>query len=165
MKVELTITSKDLDNLTKRLNTLADYNLQVGFFENAVYGPENDNLQVAAVVTWQEFGDPVFNVNYPPRPFMRVDFVNHLKSGSFKQQAAEVFKDVILNKSATKTTLSKVGKNLAKDLTKIIYDYDTIPNAASTAAQKTRGNDPLVDTEKMANSTDFRLTRGKVKDD
>lgn len=159
-KVGIKSDLREWEALVKRLNTLSSLDLQVGFFEDAKYGPENNNLPVAVVASWQEQGNPVFNVNYPPRPFMRSGLGGSLRNGDYKKEMAQIFTNVMVRNRSPQKELSGLGKQLSEKLSEIIYAWDTPPNSPSTVAQK-GFNDPLVETATMAESTDYKVVKSR----
>lgn len=161
-KVDIKSDLKEWNALVKRLENLSSLDLQVGFFEDAKYGSENNNLHVATVASWQEQGNPVFNVNYPARPFMRVGLRDSLRRGGYKNEMAQVFTNVMIRKKSSQKELSQLGDKLATELSNIIYAWDTPPNSPSTVDQK-GFNDPLVETGTMAESTDYKVVKSRGK--
>ena len=65
MSFRLDIYLRGIKDLKKRLAKLAEAEVEVGFFPESKYGPENGNLHVAAVAWMQQKGAN----EYPARPF------------------------------------------------------------------------------------------------
>ena len=146
---------KGWNALKRKLRTF-DYerSVDVGFFSNARYGSENDNLQVAQVAMWNDTGTST----NPPRPFMTIDFVGAVKS-EFKQYARRVF-ITLLTRNITEVNreLEHVGIIFEEELKDIIIQYPG-SNSSWWAAEK-GFNDPLRHTDTMLNSVSSRVKKG-----
>jgi len=141
---------KAWDVLKKKLAVGNDLELRVGFFENARYGPENDNLQVAQVAKWNEEG----TTTNPTRPFMR-----HLVSsldGVYTSTFAASIQSILIGKSSFSKEYKKLGPLLVEDMQEVIAEWSTPPNSPTTVAKK-GFNNPLVDTGLMHDSVEFRV--------
>ena len=160
MKTSISVKSdlKDWESLKNKLLVSDDKELRIGFFQEDTYGPENNNLPVAAVAAWQDLGAP-FNgpQHIPPRPFMRIGLRDILKSKSMTDKYKETFTRALANKGSLKLSYSGIAKTVVPELKKVIDDWTTPPNAPSTIEQKGK-NDPLVDTGKMRDSVKAKIT-------
>lgn len=130
--------------------------LKVGFFEDSIYGPENDNLPVAMVAMFMEEGDPV---KYPPRPFIRMGFLPRLKTSEYVPVFQQTIKSVLDGQATFKQAYIKLGPVMVKGLQNEIIAWDTPPNSPQTVEAK-GFNDPLINTGKMLESVEFKVERG-----
>lgn len=156
MSVKITVDKSGWEKIKKNLLQANQESLKLGWFEDARYGPENDNLPVATVARFMEEGDPV---KYPPRPFIRVGFLPRLKAPEYVPLFQSAITSVLEGKATFKQAYTKMGPVLAKGLQNEIIGWDTPPNSARTIAEK-GFNDPLIDTGKMLESVDFKVERG-----
>lgn len=142
------------DKLKKNLLKANSFEVQVGAFEDAKYGPENDNLNVAQVMQWNEEGTST----NPVRPFMRVGFMAPIIKGSYDKYFIQSMERIALGESSFLKEYQRIGKIAEKDLKEVIADWDTPPNSPRTIAEK-GFNDPLVDTGTMLNSITYRVEK------
>jgi hypothetical protein len=152
---EIKVDKSGYNNLVRRLKNLENVELQWGFFEDARYGPENNNLPVAFVAQQNMTGFTTpSGFQVPPRPFM-YDQIFRIK---------ELTKDVslvgqyVLTAKNWYAQLDKIGKRLEEDLKQTIDDWEIPANAAMTIALKGR-NDPLVDSGKMLESVEHKIVK------
>lgn len=139
------------NKMKKNVNAGKDLELKTGFLEDAVYGPENDNLPVAVVAQWNEDG-----VNGPSRPFLTVGFGGQLRKGMYKSYFVEGIVKIIEGGSTYKAEYSKLGEVFVEDIKDIIEKWDTPPNSPKTIDEKGR-DDPLVWTGFMHDSVDYKI--------
>ena len=158
MSFNLKVDKSGWDKLKKEFELLALNEIQLGWFPENVYGPDNSNLPMAEVAKDNELG----HVNgptslfpgavTPPRPFMRVGLTGALISGANKQQFAAMIKAV----SEGQSSLAAMKQSLPffeQTLRKVMMDWDTPRNSDVTEALK-GFNDPLRKTgELIANVT------------
>lgn len=154
MAFKLTKDTKVWDRLKKDLNSNSGLELKVGFFENSVYGPENDNLQVAQVAQWNEEG----SATNPTRPFIRVGFMSPIKAGSYEKYFKLAITRILEGKSSFATEYKILGPVAVKDMKQSIADWDTPPNSPITIADK-GFNNPLIDSGLMYESVDFKVEK------
>jgi hypothetical protein len=146
---------KGWNDLKRKLKTF-DYerSVDVGFFANAQYGPDNDNLQVAQVAAWNDYGTST----NPPRPFMTIDFAGAVKS-EFKDYARRVFVTLLTrNITQVNQEIEHIGIIFEEELKDIIVQYPG-SNASWWAAEK-GFNDPLRHTDTMLESVSSRVKKG-----
>lgn len=127
--------------------------VKVGFFEDAQYGSENNNLFVAQVAQFNEEG-----MGVPMRSFIRSGFIPNLED---KKLPSWVFVelDLVAQGKTTWTRLyEELGEEFVEQMKAVIVAWDTPPNSARTEEEK-GFNDPLVDTGLMRDSVDYRLGR------
>lgn len=155
MSVKITKDKSGWDKLKKNLLKNSQDILKIGIFDQAKYGPENDNLQVAQVLQWMEEGDPVL---YPPRPVMRVGFLPRLKTSEYVPLFQETISSVLEGKLTLKQSYRRMAPILVAGLKNEIIQWDTPPNSPQTVADK-GFNDPLINTGKMLESVDFKVEK------
>ena len=151
IKVDTSGWEKIKKNLLNNKETL-----KVGFFEDSIYVPENDNLPVAMVAMFMEEGDPV---KYPPRPFIRMGFLPRLKTSEYVPVFQQAIKSVLDGQATFKQAYTKLGPVMVKGLQNEIIAWDTPPNSPQTVEAK-GFNDPLINTGKMLESVEFKVERG-----
>lgn len=155
-KIDFHKDTSGWDQMKETIMKSVDKEILVGFFPDSVYGPENDNLPVAQVAQWQEEGVPKKNI--PPRPFMRVGVGIPLFKRMKKGYYLESIKRIVEGKSTFEKEYTILGMSLAKDMKQSIEDWTTPKNSELTI--KLKGfDDPLVETEKMKNSVEYRIER------
>lgn len=145
------------NKIKKDLRKGKDLELNIGWFPDQKYGPENDNLFVAQVAQWQEEGVPQNNI--PPRPFMRVGFGGALRKGMYDKYFKESIERILEGKSSFLKEYTKLGPMFVNDMQEIIEDWSTPPNSPFTVEQK-GFNNPLIDSSTMLESVDFRIEKG-----
>jgi hypothetical protein len=157
MSVKITVDKTGWDKLKKNLLQANKESLKLGFFEDSIYGPENDNLNVAQVAQFMEEGDPV---KYPPRPFIRIGFLPRLKTPEYIPIFQQAIKSVLDGQSSFKQAYTRLGPTLVKGLQNEIIGWDTPPNSPQTIEAK-GFNDPLINTGKLLESVDFKIEKGE----
>ena len=158
MSFKLKVDKSGWDKLKKDLIKLDQNEIQLGWFPENQYGPENSNLPMATVAQMNEEGhrnnaDAAFpNAITPPRPFMRVGLKDALKGGPNKLQ----FKYMIEAVLAGQSSLSVMQKSLPifeQTLRQVMLDWDTPRNSPVTVELK-GFDDPLRNSgELIANVT------------
>lgn len=146
-------------NLKKLLNQLDKTQIETGFFPESKYGDDNDNLQIAQVAAWQEFGTP-FEVgsHIPPRDFMRGDFKFKMSSRKTRYKIIEATNNV-LRGTALKLAMEQLRKHCQDMMMDAIDERAEPRNKDSTIAKK-GFNDPLNETGVMLESVKAKITRG-----
>ena len=139
--------------LLARLEKLDETEVEVGFFEEDHYGPENDNLPVATVAAYNEFGTRFT----PERPFMSDTFSEDMN----QLYMARSMKDVV-ERAVKGGTTSRLLKNLGEvstELMKVSFQQYAAAGGISAATIKLKeGRDtPLIDTGKMIESVKFQV--------
>lgn len=158
MSIKITVDTSGWDKIKKNLLQANKESLNVGFFPESRYGPENHNLPVATVAAWMEEGDPE---KYPPRPFIRMGFLPRLKTTEYVPIFQQAIKSVLDGQSTFKQAYTKLGPILVKGLQNEIISWDTPPNSPRTVEAK-GFNDPLINTGKMLESVDFKVEKGEI---
>lgn len=148
------VETRKLPALVKRLDKLNGTEIQVGFFEEDRYGPENDYLPVATVAYYNEFG----TVHNPTRPFMAETFEDDLTQRHVGKLMRAVFESALTNGRAIDRLLLTLGDDVAELMKIRILNYPG-SNSPDTIARKDGRNTPLRDTEFMMNSVKFEIKR------
>jgi hypothetical protein len=156
MSFKLKVDKSGWEKMKKELLKGSSLEVQVGIVEPVTYGPDNDNLPVATVWSWQEEGLPVQNI--PTRPAIRVGFMAPIKRGSYDKMFAESMQRIAEGKSTFKQEYTKIGTKAKADLKKAVADWDTPPNAPFTVAEK-GFNNPLIDSGLLYESIDFKVDK------
>lgn len=144
-------------NLKKLLNQLDKTQIETGFFPESKYGAENDNLPVATVATWQEWGTHG-GEHIPPRPAMRVDFKFKMRSRKTRYKIIEATNNV-LRGTALKLAMEQLRKH-CQDMMMDAIDERAEPRNADETIAKKGFNDPLNETGVMLESVKAKITRG-----
>lgn len=161
-QIAISVNKKEWEKVKKRIITSSQNQLDIGFFAEDTYGSDNNNLNVAAVAAWQEFGDARWNVNIPPRPFMRTGLGNYVTTTAFKKILAGELKLVFSGKRTINKVYDNVGKVLKEKVQETILEWNTPPNAPSTIDSK-GFNDPLIDTGFMYDSVKYKIRKSRKR--
>lgn len=148
------VETRKLPALQKRLAQLDGVEIDIGFFEEDRYGPENDNLPVATVAFYNEFG----TIHNPTRPFMEETFTSDVGQAFMAKMMKTIFISALTNGRAVDRLLKELGDGVAELMKVTILNYPG-SNSAATIADKGGRNTPLRDTEFMMNSVKFQITR------
>lgn len=152
------------DKMKKRILEGNGMCVDVGAFSGTNYGPENDNLPVAQVMHWNEFGHDnggLFNgTTTPPRPFMRYYISQLAKEKKMGKQIAKRVQLVLLGKMSWEAFYNSLGAEAVSDLKKVIEQWFYPPNSAATIDMK-GFNNPLQETDTMLNSVEHRISKDK----
>jgi len=141
--------------LMKRLDKLNGMEVEVGFFEEDRYGPENHNLPVATIAAYNEFGTR-YN---PHRPFMSDTFQDNMSQLFMARGMADVFKQVLKGGSAL-SKMQTLGNTSAELMKVSIQQYAAAGgNSAATIKLKGGRDTPLIDTGKMLESVKFQINQ------
>ncbi|QHZ60026.1 hypothetical protein PJKIFABJ_00090 [Pseudomonas phage PE09] len=142
--------------LLKRLDKLNGTEVEVGFFEEDRYGPENHNLPVATVAAYNEFG----TVHNPQRPFMSDTFSDNMSQIAMAKAMKAVFVDVLKGGTATQRLLNILGKITGELMQISIQQYAAMGGNSKETIKRKGGRDtPLIDTGKMLESVRFHIHR------
>lgn len=147
------VQTRQLDSMIKRLDKLNNTCVDVGFFEEDQYGPENGNLPVAQVAYYNEYGTSL----NPTRPFMQETFGDDTNQLLLGKVMAMVFQSAIVNGRQVQRLLKELGSGAGDMLRDAILTYPG-SNSAETIRRKGK-NSPLRDTEFMLNSVKFQIDR------
>lgn len=142
--------------LLKRLDNLDGMEVEVGFFEEDRYGPENHNLPVATVAAYNEFG----TVHNPQRPFMSDAFSENMSQLYMAKGMKAVFLDALQTGRAVNRLLKQLGRITGELIEVSIQQYAAAGgNSAATIKKKGGRDTPLIDTGKMIESVRFHIHR------
>lgn len=142
--------------LVKRLDKLNGMEVEVGFFEEDRYGPENHNLPVATVAAYNEFG----TVHNPQRPFMSDTFSENMNQLYMAKGMKSVYLDILKGSTASLRLLNSLGRLTAELMQVTIQQYAAAGGNSSATIEKKGGRDtPLIDTGKMLESVKFHVHR------
>lgn len=144
--------TRKLPALIKRLDKLNGTVVDVGFFEEDRYGPENNNLPVATVAYYNEYG----TIHNPTRPFMEETFNSPLGRRYIEGMYKRIFENAIKNGRSVSRLLKDLGEDVAGLMQTTILNYPG-SNSPATIAAKGK-NTPLRDTEFMMKSVKFQIT-------
>lgn len=158
MSFKLTVDKSGWKKLKQNLQQAETYNVNLGWFPENQYGPDNSNLPMAYVAKITEEGhindsDAAFpGAITPPRPFMRVGLLGALKAGANKDDFKDMVQAVLTGKSIL-VAMQKSTTNFERTLRKVMLDWDTPMNSPKTKELK-GFDDPLVNSsELIANVT------------
>lgn len=158
MSFKLNIDKSGWEKVKKNLKQADIYNVNLGWFEENQYGPDNDNLKMAQVAQWNNEGhingatSLVPGAVTPARPFMSVGLAGAFKAGANRDDFKEMVEAVLTGKSVM-SAMQKSTTNFERTLRKVMLDWDTPRNAPLTIEMK-GFDDPLVNSsELIANVT------------
>jgi hypothetical protein len=142
--------------LIKRLDKLNGMEVEVGFFEEDRYGPENANLPVATVAAMNEFGTK----HNPTRPFMSDTFSDGMNQLFMAREMKRIYLDVIKGGTAAQRLLISLGKLTVELMQVSIQQYAAQGGNSPSTIKKKNGRDtPLIDSGKMIESVRFHIHR------
>lgn len=156
MGFSLKIETKKLSSIIKRVNAIDNTEVEVGFWDDR-YGPENDNLPVAQVAAYNNFGTS-FN---PTRPFMDDTFEDMMYQAYMARGVKNVFLSVLINGRSTQRLLRDLGKRIKELMQLTILEYAANGGNSRETIERKNGRDtPLIDTGKMLESVRFIIHHG-----
>ena len=158
MAFTISSDTKGLAALLKRMQQLDGTEVEIGFFEEDRYGPENHNLPVAFVAYLNEYGHSIGPQGVPERPFMHETFGDNMGQFHMARAMREVFIAAIKDGRSVERLLKRVGVMVGEMLEVAIIDYPG-NNSPTTIARK-GFDDPLRDTDRMLNSVKFQVHKG-----
>lgn len=133
-----------------------DLQLNVGFFPEDRYGPENDNVPVAYIAEIQDKG-----LGVPMRAFMSGGdgLTGVIRSAPYRKDYEQSLKRILDGKSSFTAEYSLIGNALVEDTKEIIDDWSSPPNSALTVELK-GFNDPLIETGTMRDAVKYKIEKG-----
>lgn len=156
MGFSLKVETKRLSSLIKRTNAIDNTEVEVGFWDDR-YGPENDNLPVAQVAAYNNFGTS-FN---PTRPFMDDTFEDIMYQAYMARGVKHIFLSVLTNGRSTQRLLRELGGTIKELMQVTIQQYAADGGNSQKTIEKKNGRDtPLIDTGKMLESVKFIIHKG-----
>ena len=140
--------------MKKNLKKGKGVSVNVGFFDE-MYGPENDSLFVAQVAKWQEEGTD----KIPMRPFIRAGFMikNIEKQEWITPQVKAMVSAVALGQLSWNQLYQRLGPVFVEIMKKEIELWQIPMNAPKTVELK-GFNNPLIDTGRMLDSVEYRVS-------
>lgn len=133
--------------------------LELGIFDK-YYGPENDNLPVAQVAAWNEFGHAnggwFEGTSTPSRPFMRMYLFKLEQDGKLVGEMAWQLYQVATGKMSWDQFYKHLGEEAKSDLQKVVNAWEHPENSPATVYLK-GFNDPLIETGTLLDSIDYRI--------
>ncbi len=150
--LKVTCDTKKLDALIKRVAKVDGTEIEIGFFPEDRYGPENNNLPVAQVAYFNEFGTSL----NPTRPFMAQTFEDRNNQFHIAREFKKLAVDLLSNGRGTRRLLKQVGQ-MVKEMMQVSIDDYPGSNSQATIDRKGGRNDPLLDTGKMLESVKFKF--------
>jgi hypothetical protein len=157
MGFTLKVETKRLSSLIKRVDAINNTEIEVGFWDDR-YGPENDNLPVAQVAAYNNFGTS-FN---PTRPFMDDTFEDIMYQAYMARGVKNVFLSVLTNGRGTQRLLRELGGTI-KELMQVTIQQYAAEGGNSPKTIERKGRDsPLIDTGKMLESVRFIIHKGDM---
>lgn len=155
MGFTLKVETKRLSSLIKRTTEIDNTEVEIGFWEDR-YGPENDNLSVAQVAAYNNFGTS-FN---PTRPFMDDTFEDIMYQAYMARGVKNVFISVLTNGRGTQRLLRELGERIKGMMQLTILEYAANGGNSQKTIEKKGRDSPLIDTGKMLESVRFRIQKG-----
>ena len=149
----LKIDLSGVKSLKRKVEAMRKTSVEVGFFPEDVYGPENDNLPVAAVAQMQQLGAG----NYPSRPFFRNTLADPSVISTLVKSIAFAAKNMLCNNGDIRVQLTNVGNYLKYEVEQSIDNYPG--NNSKWWADFKGKDDPLRYTDKMLNSVKVKIKK------
>lgn len=159
--MKITKDTKVWDQMKRNLLKGIGKELRVGWFESDRY---EDGTPVAYIAKLNEEG----HINgagsafpgsiTPPRPFMRINYMNMIKRGAYDSYFVESIQRIAEGQSTFEQEYKKLGKMAREDLQEVILDFDYPKNSPLTVALKNSDN-VLVETGKMHDSVGFMVAK------
>lgn len=145
------LDTKKLEAVIRNTSKLDGTEVDVGFFEEDKYGPENNNHQVAQVAFFNERG----TLTNPRRPFMATTFNDRDTQNALGTLMSKAFQSSLVDGRQVQRLLKQLGEEAQSRIQKTILTWPG-SNSQNTIDRKGR-NSPLRDTEFMLESVKFKL--------
>lgn len=158
--MKITKNTKVWESLKKKFRQAQQIEGKLGFFSDAVYGPENDNLPVAQVAKWVEEGHVAggwANAPTPPRPVFRVGLAEAFKLGWNKKDFQAMVTAVATGKTPL-IAMQASDDSFKRSLQNVITAWFDPPNSPATIEMKGFDN-PWIETGTLRESVDFKVGR------
>lgn len=126
--------------------------LRIGWFPDAQYGDDNDNLFVAQVAQFNEEG----TVTNPTRPFIREGFMRPIKKGLYNSYFTESMQRIAEGTSTFTKEYTKLGPMFVADMQEVIEEW-SIPSNSLTTIQAKGFDNPLIDSGTMHDTVSFEV--------
>lgn len=137
-----------LKSITRRMAKLDKREVTIGFHGDDHYP---DGTNVAQVAIWNEYGTR----NAPARPFMRTTGIRYMKD--MQRSMARMANAVQMGHQVSFGAMKVLGAEYKDHIQDTLLTGPWAPNAPSTIRKKGHGL-PLVDTERMFDSVDYKVT-------
>lgn len=157
MGFSLKVETKRLGSLIKRVNAIDNTEIEVGFWDDR-YGPENDNLPVAQVAAYNNFGTS-FN---PTRPFMDDTFEDIMYQAYMARAVKNIFISVLTNGRGAQRLLRELGERIKGMMQLTILEYAANGGNSQKTIEKKGRDSPLIDTGLMLESVKFIIHKGET---
>jgi hypothetical protein len=163
MSFKLKVDKSGWNKLRKDLMKIDESEIQVGWFEQNRYGPDNSNLPMAYVAALNEMGHVngadamIPGAITPPRPFMRVGFRQAMTTTAAKAEFKKMIQKIISGQSSL-VALKQSANFFENLLQKVMRDWDTPPNASLTIEMK-GFNDPLRNTGELIDNVTAKVSK------
>ena len=141
------------DKIKKEFLKSQKASVDVGFWPEDRYGPDNGNLQMAQNAQWQNEG--VVAANIPARPFMSVGLGSALRDGKNDAQFKSMVVAVLKGESIL-TPMKASTSSFEDTLKDVMYAWKSPMNAPLTVELK-NFNDPLIETEQLVQSVKAKV--------
>lgn len=137
--MKLTLKTKGLDTLKRRVKAAGNHVAKVGYWQDMSYDGE---MTLAGLAYVQEYGR--LDGHIPSRPFFRKTAITAATSESrIKAELTIAMKKILAGTKTTQQALSPVGQQFADELGTTVALFDNPSNRPSTIAIK-GFDDPLV---------------------
>ena len=129
--IKISLTS--IEDIKKKLTTLQDNELEVGWPEGTSYA---DGTPVAGVAAVQEFGSPKMNI--PPNSFFRTTIAEH--QDEWAKTFRKLYKRYFLGAATSEQTLNIVGAVVVGEVKETITKINTPLSPITIALRRLRDN-------------------------
>lgn len=153
MKFSVKLDVKPLKSIQKNLEVIRSSSVEVGFFPEDQYGPENENLPVAAVAQMQQLGAD----KYPARPFFYDTVEDRATIAGIAYRMRQLVIESVFSGGVRvlSKSLKGVGEYFAEELR---FAIDNYPGRNSDSWAEQKGfNDPLRHTDRMLKSVKVKV--------
>lgn len=165
INVKVKVNKSGLIRLKRRLNQGNSYSTRVGWLKPQYHKSQrSQNIYIAQIAKWCEEGNiSEANGKYifiPPRPFIRIGFINKLKTNDVLRRYVSNYLVSISEGSMSWGDFYKaLGAELVTIMREVINEWNTPPNSAYTISRK-GFNNPLVETGLMRDSVESDVVVG-----
>jgi len=151
----LNIDTRGLDALLKNVQRNRNTEVEVGFFPEDRYGPDNNNQYVANVANMQQLGTERYTLGFPARPFFDDTVEDRTVQFHLAKMMEKTAIALLTNVNTFRSSFFRVGVVLQESVMVAIDDY---PGSNSPRWAAVKGfNDPLYHTGKMFESVKVKF--------
>lgn len=147
--VSIKTNTKTWDRMARNLKRNNNYINRVGFF-----GGTNKGIPIPLIAAWQEEG----TLHIPRRPFIRLGFIKEIVSSNLLDKYIPLVDNIAKGGMTWSQLNSSMSKDLQDLMQKQIIQWKSPRNRPSTIRKK-GFDDPLIETGKMFDSVEVRLSR------